>query len=123
MKKKNQQMTKKQNYPACEELNGVCILTGINIYCYNPRHAEKTEILKWANCCIFENGLFAVHVNIKMKDVYYTFNIIKHTHTCPISSRERSGSVVECLTQDQMAVGSSLTSVTALWSLSKTHLS
>ena len=38
-------------------------------------------------------------------------------------SRERSGSVVECLTQDRRAVGSSLVGVTALWSLSKTHLS
>ena len=36
---------------------------------------------------------------------------------------ERSGSVVECLTLDRMAAGSSLTGVTALWSLSKTHLS
>ena len=37
--------------------------------------------------------------------------------------RERSGSVVECLTRDRRAAGMSLTSVTALWSLSKTHLS
>ena len=37
--------------------------------------------------------------------------------------RKRSGSVVENLTQDRRAVGSSLTGVTALWSLSKTHLS
>ena len=36
---------------------------------------------------------------------------------------ERSGSVVECLTQDRGAAGSSLTGVFALWSLSKTHLS
>ena len=36
---------------------------------------------------------------------------------------ERSGSVVECLTRDREAAGSSLISVTALWSLSKTHLS
>ena len=36
---------------------------------------------------------------------------------------ERSGSVVECLTPDWGARGSSLTGVTALWSLSKTHLS
>ena len=36
---------------------------------------------------------------------------------------ERSGSVVECLTRDRGARGSSLTGVTALWSLSKTHLS
>ena len=32
-------------------------------------------------------------------------------------------SVVECLTQDRGAGGSSLTGVTASWSLSKTHLS
>ena len=38
-------------------------------------------------------------------------------------SRERSGSVVECLIRDGEAAGSSLTRVTALWSLSKTHLS
>ena len=36
---------------------------------------------------------------------------------------ECSGSVVECLTQDRRVAGSSLTGVTALWSLSKTHLS
>ena len=41
----------------------------------------------------------------------------------PVISRERSGSVVECLTGDQRVAGSSLTGVTALWSLSKTHLS
>ena len=34
---------------------------------------------------------------------------------------ERSGSVEECLTRDRGAVGSSLTGITALWSLSKTH--
>ena len=39
------------------------------------------------------------------------------------NSRERSGSVVECLTRDRRAADSSLTGVTALWSLSKTHLS
>ena len=36
---------------------------------------------------------------------------------------ERSGSVVECLTWDRRATGSSFTGVIALWSLSKTHLS
>ena len=35
--------------------------------------------------------------------------------------RERSGSVVECLTRDRRAAGPSLTGVTALWFLSKTH--
>ena len=38
-------------------------------------------------------------------------------------NREHSGSVVECLTRDRGAAGSSLTGVTAPWSLSKTHLS
>ena len=37
--------------------------------------------------------------------------------------RERSSSVVECLTRVRGAAGSSLTGVTALWSLNKTNLS
>ena len=40
-----------------------------------------------------------------------------------MSHRERSGSVAKCLTRDRGAAGSSLTGITALWSLSKTHLS
>ena len=36
---------------------------------------------------------------------------------------ESSGSVVECLTRERGAAGSGLKGVTALWSLSKTHLS
>ena len=36
---------------------------------------------------------------------------------------ECSGSVVECLAQEGKAAGKSLTGITALWSLSKTHLS
>ena len=40
-----------------------------------------------------------------------------------ILKRERSGSVVECLTRARTAAGSNLTSLTALWSLSKAHLS
>ena len=41
----------------------------------------------------------------------------------PHPVRERSGLVGDCLTRDRGAAGSSLTGVTALWSLSKTHLS
>ena len=37
--------------------------------------------------------------------------------------RENSGSIVECLTRDRRTAGSSLTGVTTLWFLSKTHLS
>ena len=40
-----------------------------------------------------------------------------------IYMRERSGSVIECLTRDRRAAGSSLTGFTALCFLSKTHLS
>ena len=46
--------------------------------------------------------------------------LLGHTH---YFLRERSGSVVECLTRDRGAAGSSLTDVIALWSLSKVHLS
>ena len=50
--------------------------------------------------------------------------IIKQYFDIKLSKdRERSGSVVECLTRDRRAAGLSLTGVTALWSLSKTHLS
>ena len=45
----------------------------------------------------------------------------EYMFTCLL--RERSGSEVECLTRDRRAAGSSPTVVTALWSLSKTHLS
>ena len=45
---------------------------------------------------------------------------MQHIH---LIIRERSGSVVECMTDDREAAGSNLTGVTALWSLSKAHLS
>ena len=48
------------------------------------------------------------------------YSEILMTETC---LWERSGSVVECLTRDRRAAGSSLTRVTGLWPLSKTHLS
>ena len=47
---------------------------------------------------------------------------IQHAHY-DNTIRERSGSVVECLTRDREAAGSSLAGVAPLWSLSKTHLS
>ena len=52
--------------------------------------------------------------------VLHVYNPVKCTE---YEMWERSGSVVECLTRDRRAAGSSLTGVTALWSLSKTHLS
>ena len=61
-----------------------------------------------------EQALTQLAVKILLDDFTY------HANIC---NRERSGSVVECLTRDRRAAGSSLTGVTALWSLSKTHLS
>ena len=46
-----------------------------------------------------------------------------NTFLSETKKRERSGSVVVCLTRDREAAGLSLTGVTALWSMSKTHLS
>ena len=47
----------------------------------------------------------------------------KNYDELPSMQWERSGSVVECLTRDREAAGSSLTGVIALWSLTKKHLS
>ena len=52
---------------------------------------------------------------------YTLFNGLHFEIRLPFEQREHSGSVEECLTRDGGAVGSSLTGVTALWSLSKTH--
>ena len=67
--------------------------------------------------CMFDRGKNANHIwrlYIHMStSLYFGTSIL----------RECSGSVVECLTLDRRAAESSLTGVTALWSLSKTHLS
>ena len=58
--------------------------------------------------------------------IYYCFSKIPEemrAGSYMVVYTERSGSVVECLTRDRRAAGSSLTGVTALWSWSKTHLS
>ena len=68
---------------------------------------------------VLENG----YVMFKRRfQRYLCWNQVKYARTM-ITHRERSGSVVECLTRDRRAAGLSLTGVTALWSLSKTHLS
>ena len=45
------------------------------------------------------------------------------TVSLDVNSKALGSPVAQCLTRDREAAGSSLTSVTALWSLSKTHLS
>ena len=54
---------------------------------------------------------------------FITFGVVLHKRLSQCIMREPSGSVVECLTRNRRAAGSSLTDVTALLSLSKTHLS
>ena len=60
------------------------------------------------------------NVRISCSDFFFYQNMLLLKGTRPW---ERSGSVVECLSRDGGAEGSSLTSITALWSLSKIHLS
>ena len=55
------------------------------------------------------------------EDVYKPYPL--RCYNCQVFGHHENGSVVECLTRDRRAAGSSLTGVTALWSLSKTHLS
>ena len=58
------------------------------------------------------------------RSIYYRAELIRADLTQADLTQGRvdlhSGSVVECLTRDKHAGGSSLTGVTALWSLSKT---
>ena len=66
-----------------------------------------------------KNTIFFTNNNLTPLDIYNG-----PSQVYCIKPEGRIGSaVVECLTRDRKAVGSSLTSVTALWSLSKTHLS
>ena len=65
-------------------------------------------------------GMFCNVLKVSMDfPLSMSCNVLKLTMVC----RERSGSVVACFTQDRGTAGSSLTGVTVLWFLSKTHLS
>ena len=57
----------------------------------------------------------------KRKNIKRKYNCC--SGTTAVSTKFVVGAVVECLTGDREAAGSSLTGVTALCSLSKTHLS
>ena len=82
--------------------------------CACPVYARaKRGVLYFFSCSIDLTLASTVyHKNIGLNNILFTATL-----------KERSGSVVECLTRDRRAAGSSLTGVTALWSLSKTHLS
>ena len=71
----------------------------------------------------FSAELWAIRYHLgREQSILCVFPIM---HFCIYSQYlwERSDSVVECLIRDRGAAGLSLTRVTALWSLSKTHLS
>ena len=64
-----------------------------------------------------------VYDSLHMKAVSFSQQQVIVSTVFQLKKRERSGSVVECLTRDRGAAGLSLTGVTMLLSLSKTHLS
>ena len=61
----------------------------------------------------------SVASDLGLQCLFFSMSLNKNSRL----NRERSGSVVECLTRDRGAAGSSLAGVAALWSLSKTHSS
>ena len=75
-------------------------------------HIKKNHVQLMFTCSM--NMVLTLKIPLKCT-LIYLYDITMN--------RDRSGSVVECLTRDRRAAGSSLTGVTALWSLSKTHLS
>ena len=86
-----------------------------------PQNAPFCKTFGMYLAIIGLENLFAVFFEWSQKTCRFYCVCLVYAQTD--HSRERSGSVVECLTRDRWAAGSSLTGVTALWSLSKTHLS
>ena len=72
-------------------------------------------------CLCFSDKVFSVIDCFSVPRYTYRQDRKKFIQYVLLSSQERSGSVVEYLTRDRGATGSSLTGGTALWSLSKTH--
>ena len=68
-------------------------------------------------------GFFIFCLVLDRKSSWHDWKIVDWDVKPQDKQCERSGSVVECLTRDGRAAGSSITGVTVLWSLSKTHLS
>ena len=92
--------------------------------------SEKYIIQLFGYCYVHVSG--QRHAGLERLNSYTTPGTMMHVHFMFFAvfknlkssfSGERSGSVVECLTRDRGAPGLSLIGVTALWSLSKTHLS
>ena len=84
---------------------------------YNRKLSYERETHRMSILVLLETLIF-IKKMLASVSCYFMYSIKYHNW-----SRERIGSVVECLTRDREAAGLSLTGVTALWSLSKTHLS
>ena len=115
---------KRLEMPGIEPVNPS--LLGLHQICLERergRRERQTDIQ--TNTCIYLDRQTDRHTHREMqlthtKILSSSEGVNMRGSSPPHLVRERSGSVVECLTRDRGAVGSSLT---ALWSLSKTHLS
>ena len=89
---------------------------------YRPSEHDQVSAEELKNS-LTRVDTFKQHVWVLGVFNYPKLDLDEHQPIIKQNCRERSGSVVEYLTRDRGAAGSSLTDVTALWSLSKTHLS
>ena len=89
-----------------------------NILCCIIMNLKLQLRRKWIQVMWCHSPSGSQHKPYGHRGCYLAVKVVSNT-----LKRERSGSVVECLTRDRRAAGSSLTGVTALLSLSKTHLS
>ena len=89
------------------------------------KNSSQKAILMLINKTSFGHSIkiFLVYFKNYGKGLVLSLWPLLHWSSGKNQNGERSGSVVECLTRDWGVAGSSLTGVTALWSLSKTHLS
>ena len=101
----------------------VCTVCHDNSISQQPMLWTRSTLLY----CFEQNGVFSPFI-VRWLSLQTAWTQIQTNRTSVLiwiqtvwHSREGSGSVVECLTGDRRAAGSSLTGVTASWSLSETH--
>ena len=105
------------------------IWMALSCYIHVFHFSEADPLVGWSKDEVWraDNTYAAMVAKVKVKEFIWkgqgNMKIQDHIIIPFTYSRERSGSVVDCLTRDRGAAGSSLTDVTALWTLSKTHLS
>ena len=86
------------------------------------KESNQTKQNKTSYMYIYAWYKYLSHAIGVLGNALFINNVLQAGDDC-LHLRERSGSLVEWQTRDRGAVDSSLTGVTALWSLSKTHLS